>query len=59
MDTSINGFYAYKEFNNAGAGAAGLIGGAIGVGVYAAITIDHAKKKRYTIVLTFRTVSLT
>jgi hypothetical protein len=46
LDTSSVGFYAYEELDNSGAVAAGLIGGAIGGGIYAAVAIDNAKKKK-------------
>ncbi|MEQ8240819.1 MAG: hypothetical protein RIA69_16495, partial [Cyclobacteriaceae bacterium] len=46
LDTPNIGFYAYQQIDNSGAAAAGLIGGAIGGGVYAAVAIDIAKKKR-------------
>lgn len=46
IDSSEVGFYAYKELDNSGAIAAGVAGGAIGGGIYAAIAVENAKKKR-------------
>ncbi len=46
LDSTEVGFYAYKEIDNSGAIAAGVLGGAIGGGIYAAIAVDNAKKKK-------------
>ena len=48
LDSSILGFYAYKELLNPSVGsvAAGAVGGAIGGGLYSALAIENAKNKR-------------
>jgi len=46
IDSGRIGFYAHKQLDNAGAAAAGVLGGAIGGGIYAGIAISNAKSKR-------------